>query len=417
MKSIIKLLFFAACVGLFAGCEKDELIPDQNDPMLKKAVKVMVQPCSSADVLTKAETDWQNISEALQNAEPGTTVQLAAGTFYLQKSVVCWDFNGMLKGAGIGKTIIRTAPGMLFDVSDCPPVNWSFEDNNGSFFIAFPHNYFEGERTVGVSDLTIIVDEPTDREANQTQNRNSLHGIMVYNIDLDNDRDHLINLNVNYKNLSLVGEDDPVYNYNGYSLFSGISAYGYSNGIFEAKNVAVENASGCVKPHAFYGPDAKVVIKNCHFNNCYHGVFAFYDHSWTIQNNRIENSEQALALLKRGPKNDNPWEGIVVPNGLTYIKNNRIEFEGTDAMGIGLRYVANAEIKDNVVEGSSGKYGGIVSLGGNNWIIKDNNLCGVSTKPIYLLFSSNFEIQNNYNQVITPVACSDLVIGEGYECE
>ena len=96
---------------------------------------------------------------------------------------------------------------------DCPPVNWSFEDNNGSFFIAFPHNYFEGERTVNVSNLSIVVDEPTNREANQTQNRNSLHGIMVYNINLDNNRDHLINLNVNYKNLSLIGEYDPVYNY------------------------------------------------------------------------------------------------------------------------------------------------------------------------------------------------------------
>ena len=135
MKTIIKLLFFVACIGLFAGCEKDELIPDQNDPMLKKAVKVMVQPCSSADVLTKAETDWQNISEALQNAGPGETVQLTAGTFYLHKSIVCWDFAGTLKGAGMDETIIRTAPGMLFDVSDCPPVNWSFEEHDVGHFL------------------------------------------------------------------------------------------------------------------------------------------------------------------------------------------------------------------------------------------------------------------------------------------
>ena len=71
MKSIIKLLFFAACIGLFAGCEKDEMIPDQNDPILKKAVKLMVQPCSSADVLTKAETDWQNISESIAKCRTG----------------------------------------------------------------------------------------------------------------------------------------------------------------------------------------------------------------------------------------------------------------------------------------------------------------------------------------------------------
>ena len=411
MKTIYRLLFFAACIGMIFGCQKDELIPDQDNPILKKAVKVMVQPCSSTDVLIKAETDWQNISEALQNAGPGETVQLAAGTFYLHKSAICWDFDGTLKGAGMGKTIIRTAPGMLFDVNDCPPVNWTFEKHDiGHFFIAFPHHYFEGERTVSVTDLSIIIDEPIDVEATE---RNSLHGIMAYNIDLDNDRDHPIHLNVEYKNLSLIGESDPEYNYYGYSLFSGVSGYGYSNGIFEAKNVFVENAAGCVKPHAFFGPDANVFVKNCHFKNCVFGVYAFFDHSWTILNNQLENSVKGLVLIKKGAFGQ-PWDG---PDGASYVKDNWIHFEGADAMGIGIQYASNAQIKNNVLLGISGQYGGIVSLRAANWIIKDNDLCGVSTKPIYLLFSSNFEIKNNYNQLVTPVACSELVIGEGYDCD
>jgi len=411
MKAILRLLFFVICLGLLAGCEKDEMFPDQPDPMLKKAMKVKVMPCSSSDVLVKAETDWQNINEALQNADPGEVVQLGEGTFYLHKSVVCWDFDGTLKGAGKGKTIIRTAPGMLFDVNDCPPVNWSFEKHDvGHFFIAFPHHYFDGERTVSAKDFSIIVDEPIDVEETE---RNSLHGIMAYNIDLDNDRDHPINLNVEYKNLSLIGEYDPVYNYYGYSLFSGVSGYGYSNGIFEAKNVFVENAAGCVKPHAFFGPDANVIIKDCHFNNCRHGVYAFFDHSWTVKNNIIENSVMGLALLKKGPYGED-WDG---PAGITFVKDNWINFEGTDAMGIGIQYASNAEVKNNVLEGSSMQYGGIVSLLANNWIIRDNDLCGVTSRPIFLLYSSNFDIRNNYNQALTPVACTDLIIGEGFVCE
>ncbi len=413
MKTLGKLLFLVTCMGVISGCAKDEMLPDQPDVMLKKTVKEMVQPCTSTNVAEKAETDWQNITRALQNAGPGEVVQLCEGTYYLHKSIVCWDFDGTLRGSGTGKTIIRTAPGMLFDVDGCPPVNWSFEDNMGSFFISFPHNYFEGERTVTVADLSIIIDEPTNRETDQTQNRNSVHGIMVYNIDLDNDRDKPVNLNIVYRNLSLLGEYGDEYNYYNYSLFSGVSGYGYSNGVFEAKNVFVENASGCIKPHGFFGPDAQVIIKNCRFNHCFFGVYAFFDHSWTIMNNSISDSEKGIVLIKKGPYGE-PWDG---PEGVSYIKDNWIQFEGTDAMGIGIQYASNVQVKNNVVEGSSVKYGGIVSLRANNWIIKYNNLCGVSTKPIYLLFSTNFEIRNNYNQDVTSVGCSNIVIGDGLECE
>ena len=418
MKTIFKLLFFVACIGIFAGCEKDELLTDQPDPMLKKAVKVMVKPCTATSVLEKAETDWQNITDALQNSGPGETVQLAAGTFYLHKSIICWDFNGTLKGAGVGKTIIRTAPGMLFDVSDCPQNEWTFELNDGSFMFGFPHHYFEGQRSVSVSDLSIIVDEPTTPvrrliDSEKEQEYNSLKVITVFYENLDKDRDRPVNLNVFYKNISIKGEEDASYLYNGYSIFTALAAYGYSNGIFEAKNIQVANASGCVKPHAFFGPDAKISVKNCHFMNCYHGVYAFFDHSWTILNNKIEDCVQGLALLKRGPARQN-WVG---PLGNTYVKDNWVCFEGADAMGIGIQYASNAQVKNNVLEGSSGNYGGIVSLVANNWTIRDNDLCGVSFRPIFLLYSSNFDIRNNYNQNITPVACSDLIIGEGLACE
>ena len=74
MKTILKFLFVVAFIGMSAGCRKDEVLQDQPDPIFKKAVKAMVQPCTATDVSIKAEADWQNINEALQNAGPGETV-------------------------------------------------------------------------------------------------------------------------------------------------------------------------------------------------------------------------------------------------------------------------------------------------------------------------------------------------------
>ncbi|WP_297093740.1 right-handed parallel beta-helix repeat-containing protein [uncultured Draconibacterium sp.] len=416
MKSIIKLLFFAACIGLIASCEKDEMIPDQNDPILKKAVKLMVQPCSSADVLTKAETDWQNISEALQNAEPGTTVQLAAGTFYLHKSVVCWDFNGILKGAGMGKTIIRTAPGMVFDRTDSPPINWKLESNDGGFMFCFPHQYNTEIRTVTVSDLAIQVDEPCTPylrwkgEAKEME-FNSLQAINVHYVNLDNDMENPINLNVCYKNIAIMGDKDEKYNYNNFSVFYGLAAFGYSSGTFEAKNVMVENASGCIAPSAFYHENALVTVKNSHLKSCQFGVFSFLNHSWTILDNEIKDAWRPVVLLKR-----NAW-GVSVdgPDGHSIIKNNSIQFTGD--LGMGIQFVSNVEVKNNSIQGS-GMYGGIACIVGNNWVIKDNDLCEVTAPTILLNNVRNSEIKNNFNQVIFGPSATEPtnIIGEGYEC-
>ena len=90
-------------------CTKDEalLTPDGENSLLK-AAKTKVMPSTATDVLTKAEEDWQNINDALQNAGSGEVVQLAEGLFYLHKSIIRWDFNGTLKGSGMDKTTIQT---------------------------------------------------------------------------------------------------------------------------------------------------------------------------------------------------------------------------------------------------------------------------------------------------------------------
>ena len=188
-----------------------------------------------------------------------------------------------------------------------------------------------------------------------------------------------------------------------------------SKGTFEAKNVHIKNASGCITPHVFCGDNATVTIKNACINSCKHGVYSFKNHSWTILNNEIKNSNTGIALLKFGPGGS--WEGS---NGSSYVKDHRIHFMG--ALGLGVQDLKNVQVKDNVFEGS-GQFGGIASVRSDNWIIKDNDLCGVAPIPpfnctIFLFNLKNSEIKDNANQVIGGPGANDPsnIIGEGREC-
>ncbi len=422
----IKSIYFAVIVFSLSliGCEQDSFLIEPDDLSVLKSGKTMVMPSMDSDVLTKAEEDWQNINDALQNAGSGERVQLAEGLFYLHKSITKWDFNGSLKGSGMNKTTIQTVPGELFDVSECPPLKLSFKDNDGFYMFCFAHHYNDEMRTVAVSDMTIIVDEPTtpyyqykNHDTRPPEEGNTLQALHVQYENLDNDMANPINLNVMYKNITVIGEkDNEKYLNTGYSLYAGLAAFGASSGKFEAKNVHVLNANNCILPIAFSGDDATVTVKNSSLNSCILGVNSFLNHSWTIKENEIENSNTGIALVKIGPSLSS-WDG---PDGSSYVKNNRIHFMGV--LGLGIQFVKNVQVKDNVFEGS-GQYGGIASIAGDNWIIKDNDLCGVAiTAPfnctIFLIGIKNSEIKDNANQVIGPGAPDPTnIVGEGRECD
>lgn len=410
MKTLVKLLFFVVCLGLINSCSEPDEFLDESPEILKKG-KIMVRPSTNTDVHAKAEEDWNSINDALQSAKSGEVVQLAEGLFYLHKSIIRWDFNGTLRGSGMGKTTIQTVPGKLFDVSKCPKLEWSSQSDDGFFMFCFPHHSNGEERTVLVSDLSIVVDEETTpfyrlKGSPNEAVFNTLQAINVYYENIDKDMANPIHLNVLYKNISLTGEKDAgKYKYNGFSMFSGLAAYGASSGIFEAKNVHIENASGCITPHYFCRENSTVTIKNSSVNSCKHGVYSRGNRSWAILDNDIENSQIGLSLLK----------GL---HGNSFVKDNRIHFMGSG--GLGVMFTNNVQVKDNVFEG----YGnfGIASRNGDNWIIKGNDLCGVyaNLSPIVLNgFFKNSEIKNNAKQDIGGPGATDPtnIIGEGRECD
>lgn len=409
-----------AVISLVAGCNKTDELFDDAQLELKKA-KMKVMPSTATDALVKAEEDWSSINNALQSAGPGEVVQLGEGLFYLHKSIIRWDFNGTLRGAGMNETIIQTVPGVSFDRTDSPPINWKLESNDGGFMFCFPHHYNTEIRTVTVSDLSIRVDEPSTlytrwKGGSKEMEFNSLQAINVHYENLDNDMENPIHLNVFYNNIAVKGEKDEEYNYNGFSVFYGLSAFGASSGTFEAKNVWVENASGCIAPSAFYHANSSVTVKNSHLESCNFGIFSFLNHSWTVLNNEIKDSWRPVVLLKR-----NAW-GVSVegPDGCSSIKDNWIESTGD--LGFGIQFASNVELKNNIVAGSCA-FGGIAGIFGSNWIIKDNDLCGdVPTSPnnctIFLNNIKNSEIKNNANQIIGGPGASEPtnIIGEGREC-
>ena len=293
-------LIILICFTIISGCNKDNILEDsstlQNSTYHKNG-GMQVSPSTANDVLVKAEEDWQNINDALQNAGPGDEVTLEEGIFYLHKSIVVYDFNGTLKGEGKYETTIKTAPRITFDVSEAPLKEW---DNNwiadGNSMLCFPQNFNNEERTVNVTDLTIVVNEPCtpwERDKNGVwgppTTHNNLAAIQTYYTGLDKDLTNPIELNVNYKDIAVKGVKNPKF-YDAhfgtnYSVFSGITAAGASSGEIVVKDVFIENSIFAMSIHVFNGESATVLVTSSKINNARVGIYGEINNKLIITDN------------------------------------------------------------------------------------------------------------------------------------
>jgi hypothetical protein len=104
MKTLIRFLFIAGCIALFATCQKtDQVMDDLSGVELKNAPVVPVFPVEPNGV-DDTEAILQAFTDA-QAAGPGAIVQLSEGEFHLG-FIEIHDFCGIFKGAGQGKTVI-----------------------------------------------------------------------------------------------------------------------------------------------------------------------------------------------------------------------------------------------------------------------------------------------------------------------
>ena len=408
MKILDKLLIVIFWMSLCFSCtESDEFI-DETPLMLKKA-HVKVMPSNLPTVLEKAKEDWGNISEALNNAGPGETVMLGEGTFYLHKSLVCLNFNGIFKGAGMHKTIIQTAPGIIFDVGECPDLHWSWQTNGGHFMICFPHEKNDEKRIVTVSDLKFVINEPATDWYSGSKLCNTLQAVNVHYVNLignpgpwygDLSLSDQIDLNVQYKNITVIGDQGTEYRGSGgFSVNIGLAAFGASSGTFEAKNIHMTDVYNGINPHVFCGANSLAILKNCTVKNAGSTVYSFLVSGYEIKDCKCINmEEQALCLCP-----NNLYVDYQMPvNTNSDIKDNLFISDSPVGAFLGIK-MKNVQFCDNIFKGIAKT--GIYNQLGENWSIKDNNFCGLNVThsegvTILLDDAKNCEVKDNWNQVV-----------------
>ena len=416
MKTLKRLLFLIAVISLLISCPGETHILSEPDDL---SAVFEIQP--SGDV--SGVTDFQNINFALHKADTGDVVELGEGLFYLHKSVIRWDFSGTLRGVGKDKTTIQTAPGIAFDVSEDILNEWS--DNwtdEGHRMFCFPHHFTTEEMTVIISDLTIVGNEPTTPWGSNvyspsfTEN-NSLAAVVVYYIELDKDLANPIHLNVHYKDIAIIGVEDPRFidpNGTNFSIGTGVGAYGASSGEFVVENVNISNAAAGIVPHVWNGEESAVSITGSKVENANHGIYSTICQSWVVSDNEFKDCSQAGMLFQtyKGAASS-PNENAIIEDNQFILEDGHCGILGAD--------MNNVRFCDNTLKGRSSC--GIVVKRGDSWEIQDNNLCDLTVSnpegaTIILDYNINSVVRENSGQAVGGSSASDPSnhIGEAKEC-
>jgi hypothetical protein len=238
-----------------------------------------VFPSAAGDPAIKAHQDWNAINNALQNAGPGSVVQLAPGTFYLHKTISRRNFDGTLRGAGIDSTTVRTAPGMDFDLTGNPV--YTFVNGftvRDHFMFSFPHEVGGDRRSVTVSDMRLVCDQPATpwsrgMPGSMETNLNAVGPVTVFNELLS--RDELVDLDVSFLNVRVEGlEDAGFYAPSGekYSCSSALATLGVARGKVVATNVHVRNAVAGVSLNGWVGEQSSTTVRKSAFEDVRVGV-------------------------------------------------------------------------------------------------------------------------------------------------
>jgi len=247
-------------------------------------------------------TDQATIKVALEAAKNGGTVELAAGTFYLHKSIVVFEFSGTFKGAGKALTTVRTAPGINFDLSESvqtfpPPFAYL-----GASMFSFPYNPSNEARTFVMSDMKIVVSEPgVDSPLDGYEDfrlsylLNTMHAVAVVNVDvvsiLIGQPYSTINLDATVEHLEIEGIQNP--KFRGFwdeflfdtdnSIFDGVFIQGPSVGKAEALDVEVVNADIGIA----LSDNDEALIESCVVQNAVFGIENWFNANDLIEANSI----------------------------------------------------------------------------------------------------------------------------------
>jgi len=134
MRKLYYYLFFVSFLAF--SCSKDGMF-DNSQVIDQQLSKTFVMYSGSVfKVFPNGKDDTKKILDAFDKAKaagPGSVVQLAAGTYKIG-FIEVWDFQGIFRGAGKGKTIITNLPdlpqGEVFSGNSIYPALLKFVGGN-----------------------------------------------------------------------------------------------------------------------------------------------------------------------------------------------------------------------------------------------------------------------------------------------
>ena len=394
MKDII-----AACV-LITICLTVNAFPIAKTPAL--AGGTIVYPSEAADPAVKAQEDWQAISSALLSAGPGDVVKLGAGTFYLNKSVIIESFSGTLKGAGIGKTVVRTAPGQIFDLTPNPVLTYvdGYETKQSAMFL-FLQPVDMVQRSVSVSGLSIICDQPSNGwhrgyPSNPETGLNSVGGITVANSELT--VEEIINLDVDFRDIKVDGLEHSSFsspNGTNFSCTFGVSTNGAANGVVSAKNLEVTNAVFGAGLFVWVGEGSHIQVSDSVFRNTFVGLYADGWHRLTVTGTKVIDNNRIGMSLWNSP--------VYLPAGFTnseaLVSDN--SFKDGGVIDIYLDRGTNVSVLDNEFRGATA-FTSILAVRQSNSDFRNNRFVKTVGAPgpnLLVAVSQNVVLQDNNHKV------------------
>ena len=216
-----------------------------------KNSQIVVSP--SGDVT--GVQDANAIEEALRTVDPGGTVNLKKGQFYLGRVIEVEGFDGTLKGAGKGKTIIEA-------VENSEPGSYLVLDPFSGFDIPVVFFLLNPINSVQISDLTVEVNEPNP----STEYFNPWGGgpthALTYIFYLSAISSHIFNTFVNHVRARGASGD-----FDGFNLLVPVDIRNSAaSSIHVVEHCEFENA-GADGLHHLFAPGSSVIVRYNTFDN------------------------------------------------------------------------------------------------------------------------------------------------------
>jgi Right handed beta helix region len=340
-----------------ASCSKqdEEISPIIGDNELSKTSKINDVYSIAADFIVppsgdlSGQADANAIETALNNAKTfGGIVYLSDGNpstidhYYTSRNIVVEGFDGTLVGESMYNTIIHAgrmseAVGFQSAFSSY----WFSIGYTNQFATVLQLDYSTGNVEIKNFSILIKDDQPTDLINDAYGNKRTY--ISTFIEILGGEHNTLI------ENVRLVGkESNAIGNEEGMNSAYGIHVmpgplFEYRKGDLSIKNVEIVNTAYGAIMFMKYNNNSIININNVIAKNVGHGIYA-----GDVYESLINITNMDISIHSRGFHGMWMWS---IPDGLK-ISENRIE--GNRFYGIGLSYIDNAEIYDNLIINPNG---------------------------------------------------------------